>query len=58
MTYALDGSKTPGELAFVLDGTTLVTGDLIRAHAAGSLMLLPYDKLSSRSGQGLFGKTS
>ena len=47
VTYTLDGSKTPGELAFVLDGTTLVTGDLIRAHAAGSLMLLPSDKLTS-----------
>ncbi|MEC7242793.1 MAG: MBL fold metallo-hydrolase [Myxococcota bacterium] len=47
LTYALDGSKTPGELAFVLDGTTLFTGDLIRAHAAGSLTLLPPDKLSS-----------
>ena len=45
VTYALEGSKTPGELAFVLDGTTLLTGDLIRAHAAGSLMLLPPDKL-------------
>ena len=47
-TYALEGSKTPGELAFVLDGTTLITGDLIRAHAAGSLMLLPPDKLSDK----------
>ena len=45
--YAMDGSKTPGELAFVLDGTTLITGDLIRSHAAGSLMLLPPDKLKN-----------
>src|SRR5262245_37806873 len=37
---ALDGSKTPGELALLLDETTLVTGDLVRAHQAGSLMLL------------------
>ena len=37
---ALDGSKTPGELALVLDDTTLITGDLVRAHRAGSLMLL------------------
>ena len=44
-TFALRGSKTPGELAFVLDGTTLITGDLIRAHSAGSLMILPPDKL-------------
>ena len=45
-TYALEGSKTPGELAFVLDGTTLITGDLIRSHSGGSLMLLPSDKLA------------
>jgi glyoxylase-like metal-dependent hydrolase (beta-lactamase superfamily II) len=38
--YALDGSKTPGELALVLEGTTLITGDLVRAHRAGSLMML------------------
>jgi glyoxylase-like metal-dependent hydrolase (beta-lactamase superfamily II) len=38
--YELDGSKTPGELALVLDGTTLITGDLVRAHRAGSLMML------------------
>jgi len=43
---ALKGSKTPGELAFVLDQTTLVTGDLLRAHSAGSLMILPPDKLA------------
>lgn len=43
---ALDGSKTPGELALVLDQTTLITGDLVRAHAGGSLMLLPAAKLA------------
>ncbi len=43
---ALDGSKTPGELALVLDQTTLITGDLVRAHAGGSLMLLPAPKLT------------
>jgi glyoxylase-like metal-dependent hydrolase (beta-lactamase superfamily II) len=37
---ALDGSKTPGELALLLDETTLITGDLVRAHRAGALMLL------------------
>ena len=42
---ALEGSKTPGELAFVLDGTTLVTGDLVRAHEGGRLATLPAAKL-------------
>ncbi len=46
-TLALDGSKTPGELAFVL-GDSLITGDLVRAHRAGSLMMLPDDKLTDR----------
>ncbi len=41
----LHGSKTPGELAFVLDGTSAVFGDLVRAHAAGRLMLLGPEKL-------------
>lgn len=39
-THEMLGSKTPGELAFVLEDTTLITGDLIRSHRAGSLMLL------------------
>lgn len=43
--YSLSGSKTPGELALVLDETTLICGDLIRAHNAGALMILPPDKL-------------
>lgn len=46
---ALNGSKTPGELALVLDGTTLITGDLVRAHEAGRLCLLPDAKLENRS---------
>jgi hypothetical protein len=46
---ALHGSKTPGELALVLGETTLITGDLVRAHQAGSLMLLPDGKLVDRS---------
>jgi Metallo-beta-lactamase superfamily len=45
----LHGSKTPGELAFLLEETTLITGDLVRAHQAGSLMLLPDAKLIDRS---------
>lgn len=45
----LQGSKTPGELALLLEETTLITGDLIRAHRAGSLMLLPDAKLQDRA---------
>lgn len=45
---ALHGSKTPGELALLLEGTTLITGDLVRAHRAGSLMMLPDAKLQDR----------
>ncbi len=45
---ALEGSKTPGELALLLEGTTLITGDLVRAHRAGSLMILPDAKLQNR----------
>ena len=47
--FELQGSKTPGELAFLLEDTTLITGDLVRAHQAGSLMLLPDAKLIDRS---------
>jgi hypothetical protein len=43
---ALHGSKTPGELALLIEDTTLVTGDLVRAHEAGTLTLLPEAKLS------------
>ncbi|MBV8885449.1 MAG: MBL fold metallo-hydrolase [Chroococcidiopsidaceae cyanobacterium CP_BM_RX_35] len=46
---ALEGSKTPGELALLLEETTLITGDLIRAHQAGSLMILPDAKLQNRA---------
>lgn len=45
---ALDGSKTPGELALLIDDATLVTGDLVRAHEAGALTLLPDAKLTNR----------
>lgn len=41
----LHGSKTDGELALVLDDTTAVFGDLVRAHQAGALMLLRREKL-------------
>jgi glyoxylase-like metal-dependent hydrolase (beta-lactamase superfamily II) len=44
----MQGSKTPGELALVLDHTTLITGDLIRAHQAGRLQLLADAKLKDR----------
>lgn len=44
----LDGSKTPGELALVLEDTTLITGDLVRAHEGGRLCLLPDAKLADK----------
>jgi glyoxylase-like metal-dependent hydrolase (beta-lactamase superfamily II) len=43
---AMNGSKTPGELALIVEGSTLITGDLVRSHQAGRLHLLPKDKLS------------
>jgi hypothetical protein len=45
----LDGSKTPGELALILEDTTLIAGDLIRGHVAGRLNLLPDAKLRDRA---------
>jgi hypothetical protein len=42
------GSKTPGELALVVDEDTLITGDLVRAHGGGRLDLLPDAKLRDR----------
>ena len=47
--FEMSGSKTPGELALVIGGHTLVTGDLIRAHRGGSLMILPDAKLTDRA---------
>lgn len=47
--HTLDGSKTPGELALVWQETTLITGDLIRAHRADGLMMLPDAKLAGRA---------
>ena len=46
IAYQVEGSKTPGELALVLDDSTLITGDLIRSHIAGELCLLPDAKLT------------
>ncbi|MCH9681016.1 MAG: MBL fold metallo-hydrolase [Deltaproteobacteria bacterium] len=42
---AVHGSKTPGELALVVDRRTLITGDLIRGQTGGGLNLLPDAKL-------------
>jgi hypothetical protein len=49
VVHELKGSKTPGELALVLDETTLVTGDLVRGHVGGRLNLLPDSKLANRT---------
>jgi hypothetical protein len=45
----LDGSKTKGELALLIEGHTVVTGDLVRAHQAARLNLLPDAKLGDRA---------
>jgi Metallo-beta-lactamase superfamily len=45
VAYQLNGSKTPGELALVLEDSTLITGDLIRGQIAGELCMLPEAKL-------------
>ncbi|HFD11168.1 MAG TPA: MBL fold metallo-hydrolase [Crenotrichaceae bacterium] len=45
IAYEMQGSKTPGELALLLEQTTLITGDLIRCHRGGELCLLPAEKL-------------
>lgn len=47
--FEMQGSKTPGELALLIENDTLVTGDLIRAHQGGSLCLLPDPKLSDKA---------
>jgi glyoxylase-like metal-dependent hydrolase (beta-lactamase superfamily II) len=44
----LQGSKTPGELALLLEETTLITGDLVRGDKAGTLTILPNEKLVNR----------
>lgn len=45
---AVKGSKTPDELVLLLEGSTLITGDLIRAHEGGRLCLLPDAKLADK----------
>ena len=47
--FEMAGSKTPGELALLLEGDTLITGDLIRAHRGGQLCLLPDAKLTDKA---------
>ncbi len=44
----LHGSKTPGELALLLEGATLITGDLVRGPLLGRLALLPDAKLTDK----------
>ncbi len=46
---ALDGSKTPGELALRLEPATLITGDLVRAPRLGELTMLPEAMLKDRA---------
>lgn len=46
--FELHGSKTPGELAILIEHHTLVVGDLVRGHRAGRLNLLPDAKLENR----------
>jgi hypothetical protein len=48
LVLELAGSKTPGELALLVEGDTLVVGDLVRSHGAGRLDLLPDAKLANR----------
>ena len=47
VVHTVAGSKTLGELALILEGTTLIASDLIRAHEGGRLCMLPEAKLSS-----------
>jgi len=50
LCLAMNGSKSPGELAFVLPGRdTAICGDLVRGPRGGSLDLLPAGKLSDRA---------
>lgn len=47
--FEMEGSKTPGELALLLDESTLITGDLVRGQRGGSLNLLPDAKLADKA---------
>lgn len=49
LVFELHGSKTPGELALLIEHHTLVVGDLVRGQRAGRLNLLPDPKLADRS---------
>ena len=49
VAIGLRGSKTPGELAFLIAGSTLVSGDLVRGQRAGRLNLLPDPKLADKA---------
>jgi len=40
----VEGSKAPGELALVIERTTLVTGDLVRSNRAGELHLMSVEQ--------------
>jgi glyoxylase-like metal-dependent hydrolase (beta-lactamase superfamily II) len=44
LCFVVQGSKTPGELGLIL-GDTLLFGDVVRAHRADTLHLLPAEKL-------------
>lgn len=44
----MNGSKTPGELALLLEDSTLITGDLVRGQRGGALNLLPDAKLADK----------
>jgi hypothetical protein len=45
----LHGSKTPGELALILEDSTLISGDLVRAHSADTLSIGPEPKLVDKT---------
>ncbi len=47
--FNLKGSKTSGELAILIEKSTLITGDLIRSHIGGKLSMLPDKKLINRN---------
>ncbi len=47
--FELEGSKTDGELALLLEEGTLIVGDLIRAHEGGRLCMLPDVKLRDKA---------
>ncbi len=44
----MHGSKTPGELCLLLEGATVITGDLVRGQTGGALNLLPDAKLTDK----------